>query len=72
MARKRTPSPEQQLQHRSAIKAFVAGIAFIAESYPGDVDLKIALRSLREFGDSKVVTPRVRKPKAAVEQPALV
>jgi hypothetical protein len=71
MPRKRTPSPEQQQQHRSAIQACATIVGVVAESYPGDVDLKIALRSLREFGESKVVTPRVRKPKA-VEQPALV
>lgn len=62
MARKRTPSPEQQAHDRSQVAACAQILAPLATRYP--VALENAVTLLRSFAASKVELPAKRKASA--------
>lgn len=60
MTRKRTPSPEQQLNDRAIVLALAGGIVVLAKRYPNSV-LPMASRLAHEFASAAPEQPAKRK-----------
>jgi len=62
MARKRTPSPDQQASDRLVIRHCSSIVNAVAERYPATI-LDMAVRCLDEFVKSPVVQRKRKAPK---------
>jgi hypothetical protein len=73
MPRKRTPSPEQQLEDRKMASYVQLACQVLVSRNPQSLELKAAERFLGEFANSSISKPKARKPKAQpiTEHPAV-
>lgn len=67
MARKRTPTPEQQASDRSIVAGCAQILAPLAAKYPAQLEAAVML--LRAFAASKVELPAKRKVSAKHRSP---